>query len=189
MNVCGYGFNMMFLHKSSLMEPTKEPDLYLGLSVFFPHDLSRPVGETFLFGVDNLMEGSAGLGKPVLVIPGVGVSVAIPAGVQLRQIVDTVSEHLAGLVSHVAVAPVVDHHVVHDVLDVRLELLKYPILHGLALGHHLVQVNVSLQKELCSPLLLPEAGEGLSVSRVDDPVLAYCGLPVLEGNTVSGGFG
>ena len=112
--------------------------------------------------------------------------VAVSAGGELGDVVDAVSEHLPGLVRHVAVGAVVDDHVVHDVLDVRLELLKYPILHGLALGHHLVQVNVSLQKELCSPLLLPEAGEGLSVSRVDDPVLAYCGLPVLEDSTVNG---
>ena len=121
-------------------------------------------------------------------LPGVSKSVAVPAGVELGEIVDTVSEHLPGLVSHVAVAAVVDDHVVDDVLDVRLELLQDPILHGLTLGHHLVQVDVSLQEELGSPFLLPEAGESLPVSRVDHSVLAHRRLPVLEEKTVSPGL-
>ena len=112
-------------------------------------------------------------------LPGVSKSVAVPAGVELGEIVDTVSEHLSGLVSHVAVPTVVDDHVVDDVLDVRLELLQDAVLHGLTLGHHLVKVDVSLQEELGSPFLLPEAGEGLPVRRVDDAVLANRGLPVL----------
>ena len=120
-------------------------------------------------------------------LPGVGKSVAIPAGVELCEIVDTVSEHLPGLVRHVAVAAVVDHHVVDDVLDVGLELLQNAILHGLTLAHHLVQVYVSLQEELGPPFLLPEAGEGLPVGRVDHAVLAYRGLPVLGEKTVSRG--
>ena len=120
-------------------------------------------------------------------LPGVGKSVAIPAGVELCEIVDTVSEHLPGLVRHVAVAAVVDHHVVDDVLDVGLELLQNAILHGLTLAHHLVQVYVSLQEELGPPFLLPEAGEGLPVGRVDHAVLAYRGLPVLgEKKSVEG---
>ena len=70
-------------------------------------------------------------------LPGVGKSVAVPAGVELGEIVDTVSEHLPGLVRHVAVGAVVDDHVVHDVLDVRLVLLQHAVLGRHTLPHHL----------------------------------------------------
>ena len=70
MNVGGDRFDVMFLHQSSLMEATKESDLQLSVSRFLPDHFSRPVGETLLFGVDNLVERSAGLGKPIFVVPG-----------------------------------------------------------------------------------------------------------------------
>ena len=69
MNVGGDWFNVMFLHQSSLMEATKESDLQLSISRFLSDHFSRPVGETLLFGVDNLVERSAGLGKPIFVVP------------------------------------------------------------------------------------------------------------------------
>ena len=106
--------------------------------------------------------------------------VAVSAGGELGDVVDAVSEHLPGLVRHVAVPAVVDDHVVDNVLDVRLELLQDPVLHSLTLGHHFVKVDVSLQQELGPPLLLPEASEGLPVGGVDDTVLANCGLTVLQ---------
>ena len=63
--------------------------------------------------------------------------VAIPAGDHLRQVDGAVSEHESGAVGHLAVHPVVDHHVVHDVLHVRLVLLHHPILLRLAFDQHL----------------------------------------------------
>ena len=113
-------------------------------------------------------------------VPGVGVSVAVPAGGELRDVVDAVPEHLPGLVSHGAVRPVVDDHVVHDVLDVRLVLLEDPVLDCLALGQHLVQVDVSFQKELCSPLFLAKTCKSLPVRRIDDPVFSNRGFSVLK---------
>ena len=70
MNVGGDWFDVMFLHQSSLMEATKESDLQLSVSRFLSDHFGRPVGETLLFGVDNLVERSAGLGKPIFVVPG-----------------------------------------------------------------------------------------------------------------------
>ena len=113
-------------------------------------------------------------------VPGVGVSVAVPAGGELRDVVDAVPEHLPGLVSHGAVRPVVDDHVVHDVLDVRLVLLEDPLLDRLALGQHLVQVDVSFQKKLCSPLFFSETCKSFSVRRVNDPVFSNRGFSVLK---------
>ena len=48
---------------------------------------------------------------------------------------------------------------------------------------YLVKVDVPLQEELRSPLLLAEAGEGFPVGRVDHTVLAHRGFPVLSGTT------
>ena len=71
---------------------------------------------------------------------GTGVApVAVSAGGELGDVVDAVSEHLPGLVRHVAVRAVVDDHVVHDVLDVRLVLLQDAVLGRHALTHHLQQ--------------------------------------------------
>ena len=114
------------------------------------------------------------------IIPGVGVSVAVTACGQLSDVIYAVSEHLASLISHSAVRPVVDHHVVHDVLDVRLVLLEDPVLDRLALGKHLVQVDVSFQKKLCSPLFFSETCKSFSVRRVNDPVFSNCGFSVLK---------
>ena len=69
MNVGGDWFDVMFLHQSSLMEATKESDLKLSVSCLLSNHFGRPVRETFLFGVHNLMEWSAGLGKPIFVVP------------------------------------------------------------------------------------------------------------------------
>ena len=63
--------------------------------------------------------------------------VAVSAGGELGDVVDAVSEHLPGLVRHVAVGAVVDDHVMHDVLDVRLVLLQHAVLGRHALPHHL----------------------------------------------------
>ena len=70
MNVGGDWFDVMFLYQSSLMEATKESDLQLSVSRFLSDHFGRPVGETLLFGVDNLVERSTGLGKPIFVVPG-----------------------------------------------------------------------------------------------------------------------
>ena len=70
MNIGGDWFDVVFLHQSSLMEATKESDLKLCVSGFLSDHFSRPVGKTFLFGVHNLVERSAGLGKPIFVVPG-----------------------------------------------------------------------------------------------------------------------
>ena len=69
MDIGGDWFNVVFLHKSSLMETTEESDLKLSVTGFLSDHFSRPVGKTFLFGVHNLVERSAGLGKPILVVP------------------------------------------------------------------------------------------------------------------------
>ena len=70
MNIGGDWFNVVFLHQSSLMEATKESDLQLSIIRFLPDHFSRPVREALLFGVHNLVERSAGLGKPIFVVPG-----------------------------------------------------------------------------------------------------------------------
>ena len=67
--------------------------------------------------------------------------VAIPAGDHLRQVDGAVSEHESGAVRHLAVHPVVDHHVVHDVLHVRLVLLDHTVLLRLTLYQHLKSEN------------------------------------------------
>ena len=69
MNVGGDWFDVVFLHQSSLMEATKESDLKLSVSGFLSDHFSRPVGETFLLGVYNLVERTARLGKPIFVVP------------------------------------------------------------------------------------------------------------------------
>jgi len=164
MNVGSYWLYMMFLHQSALMKPSKEPNLYLTLCILLgPHHLGRPVREALLLGVHDIVERAARLGKPVLVTPGVSISVAVPTGRHLAQVVDAVSEHLPGSVRHGAVHPVVDNHVVHDVLHIRLILLQYPVLVGLALRQHLLQVYVPFQQEFCSPLLLTKTGKCFSV--------------------------
>ena len=197
MNVCRNVLDVVFVDKSSLVEATKESDLQLSLTVLVTHDLGWPVGKPFLLGVHDPMKRPTGLRKPMFVssvntfmtshillmtaiIPGVGVSVAVSACGQLSDVIDAVPEHLAGLVSHGAVGPVVDHHVVHDVLDVRLVLLEDPVLDRLALGQHLVQVDVSFQKKLCSPLFFSETCKSLSVRRVNDPVFSNRGFSVLK---------
>ena len=80
--------------------------------------------------------------------------VTIPAGGHLCEVDSAVSEHEARTVRHLAVHAVVDDHVVHDVLHVRLVLLDHSVLLLLALQHHLIQINLSLQQKLGSPLLL-----------------------------------
>ena len=157
MNVCGDVLDVVFVHKSSLVEATKESDLQLSLTVLVTNHLGWPVGKPFLLRVHNPMKGPTRLCEPMLVssvntlimtsqiwimttiIPGVGISVAVPACGQLSDVIDTVSEHLASLVSHGAVRPMVDDHVVHDVLDVRLVLLQHAVLGRHALPHHLQQ--------------------------------------------------
>ena len=114
------------------------------------------------------------------IIPGVGISVAVPACGQLSDVINTVSEHLTSLISHGAVCPVIDDHIVHDVLDVRLVLLEDPVLDCLAFGQHLVQVDVSFQKKLCSPLFLAETCKSFSVRRVNDTVFSNSGFSVLK---------
>ena len=69
MNVGGDWFDVMFLHQSSLMEATKEPDFNLSVSRLLSDHFRRPVRETFLLGVHNLVEWSARLGKPIFVVP------------------------------------------------------------------------------------------------------------------------
>ena len=70
MNVGGDWLDVVFLYQGSLMEATKESDLQLSVSRFLSDHFSRPVGEALLFGVDNLVERAAGLGKPIFVVPG-----------------------------------------------------------------------------------------------------------------------
>jgi len=168
MNVGSNWLNMMFLHQSALMEASKEPNLNLPLRVLLgAHHLGRPVREALLLGVHNIVERAARLGKPVLVTPGmnpgIGISVAVTACCHLAQVVDAVPEHLPGGVRHGAVDPVVDDHIVHDVLHVRLVLLQYPVLVGFALRQHLLQVYVPFQQEFCSPFLLTKTGKCFSV--------------------------
>ena len=142
--------------------------------------MKRPTGlreQMFVTSVNTLMMTSQ-TWLMTAIIPGVGVSVAVPTCGQLSDVIDAVPEHLASLISHGAVRPVVDHHVVHDVLDVRLVLLEDPVLDHLALGQHLVQVQV--QKKLSSPLFLSETCKSLPVCRVDDPVLSNRGFSVLK---------
>merc|ERR1719438_710648 len=119
----------------------------------------------------DFMEWSTRFGKPMLVTPCVGVSVTVPTSCQLGDVICTISEHLPGLICHVAVGPVVDDHVVDDVLDVRLVLLQYPVLGCLTLAHHLLKINVSLQKKFYSPLLLTKTCKCFSVSRIYDTIL------------------
>ena len=63
--------------------------------------------------------------------------VAITTSDHLCQVDGTVAEHQSGAVGHLAVHPVVDHHVVHDVLHVRLVLLHHTVLLRLTLYQHL----------------------------------------------------
>ena len=119
------GFNLVLFYHGSLMETTKESDLQLSLSVFFPNHLGRPVREALsLFSIDNLVERLTRLSKPILVISCDYIPVAILTFIELCQI----NEHLPRLVCHVAVAPMVDHHIVDNVFDVCLELLLYSVL-------------------------------------------------------------
>lgn len=70
MNVGCYGFNVMFLHQGSLMKTSKESDLKLTISILFANNLGRPVRESLLLGIYNLMERSTWLSKPVFIAPG-----------------------------------------------------------------------------------------------------------------------
>ena len=64
--------DVVFLHQGPLVEPSKEPNLNLTITVLLGRNhLGRPVRETFLLGIHNVMERPAGLGKPVLVPPKV----------------------------------------------------------------------------------------------------------------------
>ena len=63
----------------------------------------------------------------MFISPCIGKSVTIPASVEFSDIIDTVSEHLPGLVRHPTVVTMVDHYVVHNVLDVRFKLLQDPV--------------------------------------------------------------
>lgn len=64
--------DVVFLHQGPLVKPSKEPNLNLTITVLLgPNHLGRPVRETFLLGIHNVMERPAGLGEPVLVPPKV----------------------------------------------------------------------------------------------------------------------
>lgn len=65
--------------------------------------LSRPVGETFLLGIHELMWRAARLTEPVLVCLLIGDTVTITALSYLLQIIDTVPQHLSCHVSQDAV--------------------------------------------------------------------------------------
>ena len=66
----------------------------------------------------------------MFISPCIGKSITIPASVEFSDIIDTVSEHLPGLVRHPTVVTMVDHYVVHNVLDVGFKLLQDPVNQG-----------------------------------------------------------
>ena len=67
MNVCGDVLDVVFVHKSSLVEATKESDLQLSLTVLVTNHLGWPVGKPFLLGVHDPMKGPTRLREPMLV--------------------------------------------------------------------------------------------------------------------------
>ena len=69
MNVGCYGFNVMLLHQGSLMKTSKESDLKLPISIFLANNLGGPVREPLLLGINNLVERSTWLSKPVFIAP------------------------------------------------------------------------------------------------------------------------
>ena len=63
--------DVVSLHQGLAVVTTKEPHLHLPIAVLLVVDhLGWPVGEPLLLGVHNLVERSAGLGKPIFVVPG-----------------------------------------------------------------------------------------------------------------------
>ena len=69
MNVGCYGFNVMLLHQGSLMKTSKESDLKLPISILLAYNLGGPVREPLLLGINNLVERSTWLSKPVFIAP------------------------------------------------------------------------------------------------------------------------
>jgi hypothetical protein len=65
--------------------------------------LGRPVGETLLLGIHELMRRAARLTEPVLVCLLIGDTVTITALQYLLQVIDTVPQHLSCHVSQDAV--------------------------------------------------------------------------------------
>ena len=43
------------------------------------HDLSWPIGEAFLFGINELMKWSTRFAKPILFLSFVSITIAVPA--------------------------------------------------------------------------------------------------------------
>jgi hypothetical protein len=137
------GLDVVFVHKCSLVKPPEKPHLYLSLLILFTHNLRRPIGKAFLLGIHNIVRRAARFSEPVLIPPCVREPVAVPTKGHLPQVISAVPEHLPGRVRHGAVHAVVDDHVVHDVLNVRLKLLDSSVLLCLTLTKHLIQVNLT----------------------------------------------